>query len=212
MAEQPIPGIYVLAGVNGAGKSSILGSFIEQADSTYVNPDTRTQAILAANPELGSGEANSRAWREGVALLERAIQNRQSYTFETTLGGDTITACLQRAATLMPVRMWYVGLASPEMHIARVRARVSKGGHDIPEEQIRARYERSRVNLVELLPKLSLLRVYDNSEEGDPDRGGRPRPQLLLDMRNGKIVSAVPLDTAPEWVQPILAGALNLAG
>jgi predicted ABC-type ATPase len=212
VAEQARPAISVLAGVNGAGKSSILGSFIEQADSTYLNPDVRTQAILAASPGLGSEEANSRAWRESLALLESAVQNHQSYAFETTLGGETITACLKRAATLMPVRMWYVGLASPEMHIARVQARVAKGGHDIPEEKIRARYERSRVNLIDLLPKLSLLRVYDNSAEGDPDRGGRPRPQLLLDMHAGKIISAAPLATAPDWVKPILAAALKLAG
>ncbi|MGN6592956.1 MAG: hypothetical protein ACTHJX_08665 [Terriglobales bacterium] len=102
-----------------------------------------------------------------------------------------------------------VGLANPELHIARVRARVSKGGHDIPEQKIRARYERSRVNLIDLLPGLSALRVYDNSEEGDPDRGGRPSPKLLLDMQRGKIISAAPFDAAPEWVQPILAAALK---
>jgi predicted ABC-type ATPase len=206
----PQPKISVLAGVNGAGKSSILGSFIEEhADATYVNPDTRTQVILTANPELGLDEANSRAWKEGLGLLEQAIRGRQSYTFETTLGGDTITQCLRRATEVMAVRIWYIGLASAEMHIARVRARVAKGGHDIPERKIRDRYERSRVNLIDLLPGLSALRVYDNSAEGDPDLGQRPKPRLLLDMRGGRIVSTADLDTAPEWVQPILAAALK---
>jgi predicted ABC-type ATPase len=69
------------------------------------------------------------------------------------------------------VRVWYVGLSSPELHIARVRARVAKGGHDIPEPRIRERYDASRLNLIRLLPRLSELWVYDNSVEADPDAG-----------------------------------------
>jgi len=71
-------------------------------------------------------------------LLERAIAERKTFAFETTLGGATITALLQRAlAAGIAVRVWYVGLDSPELHIARVRAR-SHGRHDIPAGHIRA--------------------------------------------------------------------------
>ena len=65
-----------------------------------------------------------------------------------------MTALLERALAVgLEVRVWYVGLSSPELHLARVRARVAKGGHDIPEAQVRARYDSSRLNLIRLLPR-----------------------------------------------------------
>jgi predicted ABC-type ATPase len=106
--------------------------------------------------------------------------------------------------------VWYAALASPELHIARVRARVAKGGHDIAERDIRKRYDTSRLNLVELLPGLSAVRVYDNSADGDPSMGKTPAPRLLLHMENHEIVSHCGLDSAPEWVRPILAAAFDI--
>ena len=64
----------------------------------------------------------------------------------------------------------------------RVRQRVRQGGHDIPESDIRRRYEHSRLNLVQLLPALAGLRVYDNSAVADPAAGRAPQPVLLLHM------------------------------
>src|SRR5207302_846106 len=86
--------IYVLAGVDGAGKSSIGGAAIRQSGADYFNPDEATQRILAANPGISPAEANSAAWHQGKRLLERAIAERLDYAFETTLGGDTIRRLL----------------------------------------------------------------------------------------------------------------------
>ncbi len=156
------------------------------------------------------GEANSVARQEGRRLLERAITERLNFAFETTLGGHTITALLNSAHSEgIEVRIWYVGLRTVELHIARMRARVSKGGHDIPEARIRERYDRSRLNLIELMPKLTELRVFDNSKEADPDTGVPPDPQLLLHMKRGKILSSPDLAEIPEWTKPILAAAIN---
>jgi predicted ABC-type ATPase len=71
-------------------------------------------------------------------------------------------------------------LSSPELHIARVRSRVAKGGHDIPDAKIRDRYDRSRLNLIQLMPKLTELRVYDNTREADPDAGGAPQDHQIM--------------------------------
>src|SRR5207244_10369114 len=171
------PCIYVLAGTNGAGKSSLAGAAWERHGADYFNPDTAARLIAARNPGLGQAEANSAAWHQGRRLLERAIAERLTFAFETTLGGATITPLLQRALSAgIAVRVWYVGLASPELHIARVRARVARGGHDIPAGHIRARYDSSRLNLIRLLPRLTELRVYDNSAEADPRAGVAPEP------------------------------------
>ncbi|HKV34356.1 MAG TPA: hypothetical protein VJP89_08550 [Pyrinomonadaceae bacterium] len=87
--EQP-PLIYVIAGVNGAGKSSIQGAAILKANARYYNPDEAAAKIKAANPELTQTEANSLAWHNGVDLLRTAIEERLNLSFESTLGANTI--------------------------------------------------------------------------------------------------------------------------
>lgn len=203
--------IYVLAGTNGAGKSSVAGAMFLAQGAEYFNPDEAASHIRAANPSITLAEANGAAWGQGKRLLERAIAERLDYAFETTLGGNTITALLEAAMSVgAEVRIWYVGLSSTELHIARVRARVAKGGHDIPEAAIRDRYDRSRLNLIQLIPRLTELRVYDNSEEADPDGNGTPAPRLLLHMAGGRIVSSCKLANVPTWAKPILGAALKL--
>jgi len=146
-------------------------------------------------------------------LLERAIAEQLDFAFETTLGGNTITHLLEQALDAgMEVRIWYVGLSSPELHIARVRARVAKGGHDIPEGDIRKRYDRGRLNLIQLLPRLTELRVYDNSDEADPSSGVAPAPKLVLHLDGGRIMNAGALASTPDWAKPIVAAAMKLAG
>ena len=179
----------------------------------YFNPDEAATRIRSANPGLTEAEANSEAWNRGKRLLQRAIAERLNFAFETTLGGNTIPALLSSAISAgLDVRVWYVGLSSIELHMARVRARVEKGGHAIPEQKIRERYDHSRLNLIWLMPRLTELLVYDNSDEADPDAGGRPEPKLLLHMASGKIVSSCDLRLIPEWAKPILAAALKTAG
>jgi len=87
---------------------------------------------------------------------------------------------------------------------------VAHGGHDIPAEKIRERWNRSRENLVRLLPFIDHLRVYDNSAEADPAAGKRPRPRLLLEMKSAKITAPADLSGAPDWAQPIIAAAIHL--
>jgi predicted ABC-type ATPase len=211
--EAQVPCIYVLAGTNGAGKSSIGGAMFRQKGAEYFNPDDAARRILTANPVFTQEEANSAAWNEGKRLLERAIDERRNFAFEATLGGRTIAALLEKALSAgIEVRVWYVGLESPELHIARVHSRVEKGGHDIPEAKIRERYVRSRWNLIQLLPKLTELLVYDNSEEADPHSGQTPKPKLILHARNGKLAASCDLKRAPNWAKPILMAVLKAFG
>lgn len=210
MAKTP-PCIGVLAGANGAGKSSIAGAFLRRAGGEFFNPDEAAQRILAAHPGLPPAEANSLAWKLGLQQLQSAVRMRRDYWFETTLGGRTITTTLAAAAKAgMEVRIWYVGLSSPELHVARVAARVKRGGHAIPEQLIRQRYDGSRRNLVRLLPQLTELAVFDNSPEADPARGKIPEPVEVLHMRGGKILSPKDLSATPEWAKPIVAAALKI--
>lgn len=176
----------------------------------YFNPDEVARELSAERPTLTQTEANARAWGIGRTLLERAIHERLDFAFETTLGGTTMTRLLELAAERgIEVRVWYVGLASPTMHVQRVASRVRRGGHPIPEEDIRRRWDRSRLNLIRLLPRLRELRVYDNSEDADPARGRAPQLGLLLHVDSGEIVGPEDLSRTPEWARPIVAAAIE---
>ena len=199
----------MLAGVNGAGKSSIAGAAFRDAGSEYYNPDEAAQLIRKADARLTQAEANGLAWQQGRRLLERAVAERLDFALETTLGASTIPRLLAAACGKgAQVRIWYAGLDTVERHVDRVRARVRQGGHDIPEADIRRRFEASRLNLIHLMPRLAALRVYDNSLEADPARGETPRPSLILHLERGKIVAPSDLSRTPPWAKPIVAAAL----
>lgn len=213
-ANQPraVARIYVLAGVNGAGKSSIAGATFRAYGADYFNPDETARRLMATQPRLSQTEANGLAWQQGKRLLERAVAERLDHAFETTLGGRTLPRLLAGAAESgIAVHVWYAGLASPDLHIDRVRARVQRGGHDIPEEAIRRRYQHSRLNLIELMPSLTALRLYDNSAAADPAAGAVPQPALLLHLDRGRIVAPEELSATPDWARPIVAAALQAA-
>ena len=204
----------MLAGTNGAGKSSVGGVFLRRSGADYFNPDEVARRISKANPALAPHEANALAWREGVRQLQEAIRGRREHFFETTLGGNTIVGLLEEACHAgIAVRVWYVGLLSVDLHLARVAARVARGGHDIPEEDIRRRYVQSRVNLIRLLPRLAELMVYDNSGEAGSATGTVPPPRLVLHWEGGGVRSPSPrqLSRTPDWAKPIVAAALKLA-
>ena len=208
----PKPVLFVMAGVNGAGKSSIGGHLLKQAGAAWFNPDTFARELIAATG-CGQEEANGHAWAEGVRRLDAAIARRRNYAFETTLGGRTIAEKILAATRTHDVMMWFCGLASADLHIHRVRTRVASGGHDIPESRIRERYPKAVLNLIALMPRLAHLRVYDNTTEAALGETV-PDPILVLEMKAGKLTWPPPRDPAalgatPEWAKPIVEVAAS---
>lgn len=200
--------IFIIAGANGAGKSRLAGEYFARENGPYYNPDTRTRELVAAG--LDVSEANAQSWWEGYDGLRQAIDRGESSTLETTLGGKSICREVHRAAKAgLDVRVLYIGLATPALHIERVRTRVARGGHDIPEAKIRERYVRSLHNLVGLIGVVSEVYVFDNSAETDD---GRPNVRRVLQMRGNRILwpSADLLLSTPEWVKPVVAAALRV--
>lgn len=197
------------AGTNGAGKSAIVGEFLADQGAPYFNPDLMARKLVGRG--VAADEANARAWNLGFEALQRAIANNEHFTFETTLGGSSIARELHRAIGAgLAVCLWYVGLASPEQHIARVKARVARGGHDISVAKIRERYPRSLANLVNFLGKAAEVHVFDNSVE-TPD--GVPHARLVFRMRGQRIVEpdlGSLIYGTPEWAKPIVAAAIRV--
>lgn len=202
--------LFVLAGVNGAGKSSLGGAAIQASGAEFFNPDIAAARLREQQPGLSAEQANGLAWTLGRRGVERALAEGLTYAFETTLGGASITRLLLDGARAgAEVHVWYAGLATPELHLKRIAARVAAGGHDIPETKVRERFDASRSNLVKLMPHLASLRVYDNSIEADPRAGRRPQPLLLLQMQQRRVIAHAPLRSVPAWAKPLLAAALR---
>lgn len=201
----------MVAGVNGAGKSSVAGARMRNAGGRFYDPDLHARELRLAQPGLSVEEANGQAWQRGRALLERAISTRVNFALETTLGGTTIPELLRGAAASHDVHVLFVGLDSPERHIARVAARVRSGGHDIPEARIRARFTSSRANLIGLVPVLASLRLYDNSIEVASGGTEAPRPVRLLEMEHGVITFEAARGSIPAWAKAIVQAARDHA-
>lgn len=121
------------------------------------------------------------------------IQSEQSFTVETTLSGSTYLKMAARARDAgFNVIAFFVGTSSVEINLERVRARVEKGGHDVPEADQRRRYPRTLANMARLLPMVDLAVVFDNSSE------------------QGHILVAVGHPNHPHWFEPVPAWADGL--
>ena len=206
-AARKVPVLTVLAGVNGAGKSSVGGAALRATGAEYFNPDEYARH-LREQESLTQEKANAVAWAYGKGKLEEAIARGLDFTFESTLGGKTITDLLiQAAGQGHALDVWFVGLESVELHLQRVAARVAKGGHPIPEADIRKRWIGSHENIIRLIPHVRTLRVFDNSRAAVP--GEAPEPTLLLSIEEGELTFPGPenLAATPAWAKPIVAAA-----
>jgi predicted ABC-type ATPase len=202
----------VLAGVNGAGKSSVAGAVLAEFGLPWFNPDDYARERMAVSG-VSKDVADGDAWAYGKARLEEAIARRTSYAFETTLGGTTMTRLIGQAAATHDVAMIFCGLDSLARHIARVRLRVRHGGHDIPEDRIRQRWASARQNLIGLLPHLTWLQVFDNSRDAAPGTD-IPAPVLVLEMKDGRVLhpprdDVQALQATPEWARPVVEAAFR---
>lgn len=160
-----MPELYIIGGANGSGKTtvalSLLPNFLEVFE--YVNADAIAAGLSPLNPE-------SVAMQAGRLMLERLRTLSDSaldFAFETTLASRTYPSFLRNCKSKgYTINLIYFWLQSPELAIARVRRRIESGGHSVPEDVIRRRYERGRRNLIELyLPLCDYWISYDNSSE-----------------------------------------------
>ena len=198
--------ITVLAGVNGAGKSSLLGSSLRNNGCEYFNPDEVAKQLMTKKPELTLEEANSQAWTLGKKMLELAISHNDDYTFESTLGGNTITRILLEAAKKgTEITIIFCGLESAELHIERVAARVSKGGHHIPETKIRQRWLDSIENMMKLIMVCKNVSVFDNTTSLI---NGKPSPKKLFAFSGNQWLS-LPIKDMPKWARPLATTAIK---
>jgi predicted ABC-type ATPase len=158
------PEIFVLAGPNGAGKTTVAGKLLPDwlGFSDFINAD-----LIAAEQQRGSFDVP--AFAAGREMLRRIHQQRaegKTFAFETTLASRTFAPFLRSAQESgYLVHLIFVSLDTPELAVQRVRLRVARGGHDIPEAIVRRRYGRGLANFFQLYrPLANEWVLWGNSE------------------------------------------------
>lgn len=162
-ADKP-PVIVALAGSNGAGKSTFYQAYLSSSGLRFLNADDLARELKI--------DAYKAAKIIGT-YRDTLVQNRESFIFETVLSDkvrDKITFLQNAAIAGYDVTMLFVGLEDVETSLERVGMRVLQGGHDVPEEKIRDRFDRTLSNLAIAVRVLPRVRVYDNSNLREPYR------------------------------------------
>jgi predicted ABC-type ATPase len=186
-----VPVLTVVAGPNGSGKSSILRILQFEGKENLLDTDAIAKEMNPSDPY----QAALAAGREVIRRERDFIERGESFAIETTLSGSrniaTMKSAIQRQFT---VRLVFICLDGPERNIRRVRDRVAKGGHFVPDDDVRRRYDRSLDNLLIALRLVNEAEVYDNS-------GGVHNK--VLEIKSGTIIWQSP--NQPLWTKPLLA-------
>ncbi len=179
------PVCTIIGGPNGSGKSTIYDTLA--LPGHFVNADIIARSINPTQPEAASMAAGRRTLGE----LARMIGTRESFVYETTLSSRQSLEVMRRARSAdYEVGLIFVGLNSADLNVKRIANRVARGGHHIPEDIVRRRYESSLRKLPEAMQLADGAALYDNSRSDGP--------HLLVQLRAG-IIEANHLDEADNF-------------
>ncbi|SIO08486.1 zeta toxin family protein [Chitinophaga niabensis] len=160
-----MPKMYIIAGCNGAGKTTSSFAILPEIlhCKEFVNADNIASGISPFNPESVAIEAG----RLMLTRIDQLMQAGEDFAFETTLSTRSYVSLIQKAQAFgYKVQLCYLWLESPQLALRRVKSRVAKGGHHIPEDVIIRRYHRSVENLVSLyIPVVDKWSVHDNTSK-----------------------------------------------
>ena len=150
-----LPEVMFFAGPNGSGKSTI--TRMAKTAGVYINADDIKQSSLCSDMEAAI---------KAEELRENAIDKRIDFTFETVLSTDRNLLLLKKAKEKgYFVRGIYILTANPEINVVRVRIREASGGHGVPEDRIRSRYDKALALIPQLIDVCDILHIYDNTSE-----------------------------------------------
>jgi predicted ABC-type ATPase len=173
----------IIGGVNGVGKSSLLGALTAENSDLGVIIDT--DKINAEN-----GGDKIKGGKIAVRRIDECLNNDLSFTQETTLSGVKTLKTVKRARDKNYfIRLYYVGVNTAAESLSRIENRVRKGGHDIPQTDVKRRFAKRFDDLSKILPYCNEVYFYDN-ENGFAKKGEYRNGELIL--YTGKI---------PQWLE-----------
>ena len=171
------PLLLIVAGSNGAGKSTFAVPYAAARGLPFLNADELTRKYK----ELGESQALVKAAREFLATVDDYIARGESVCIETTLSGGYVHGVAARArAAGFRVELVYLFVESVEVAVSRVSTRVRKGGHHVPETDVRRRFARSLRNFDRLSGEVDGWRLFASANEGIT---------LAAEKRDGKVLT-----------------------
>ncbi|MEX0668841.1 MAG: zeta toxin family protein [Pirellulales bacterium] len=156
------PIMVALAGSNGAGKSTFFHAHLADTGLRFVNADD-----LAIEMGMGAYEAAELA----ASLRAGLVGQRESFVFETVLSdpvGAKVSELVETVRNGIHVVMIFIRVDSPETSKQRVAMRVMQGGHDVPDEKLEARFQRTLTNLERAIKALPVVVIFDNTNLARP--------------------------------------------
>ncbi|MCA1795598.1 MAG: zeta toxin family protein, partial [Desulfobacteraceae bacterium] len=179
--------LWVLAGGNGAGKTTFYNLYLAEYGITFVNADLIAKDLNSVNPENASYDAATLA----SEIRENLISQGISFCFETVFSHESKIDFLARAkANGYTIILVYIHLFDASLNEARVKQRISEGGHSVPIEKIHSRIPRSMQHIKTALSIVDEARILDNSSAGDSFK------QIIV-MRSGNYEATT--DPLPDW-------------
>jgi predicted ABC-type ATPase len=168
-----VPNVIIIAGPNGAGKTTAAPSLLRRAwgVTEFVNADIIAEGISVFDAEGAAMEAG----RVMLKRLHELGEKRVDFAFETTLASRSFAPWIVKLkATGYRFRLHYLWIPSADLAVTRVAERVSLGGHHVPEDTIRRRYDNGLRNFFRVYsPLAERWRFYDNR--------GRSAPRLIAE-------------------------------
>lgn len=156
------PLIIALAGSNGAGKSTFYDSYLADGGLRFVNADELSASL---------GMLPYDAAELAASLKRELVSQRESFIFETVFSdpvGEKVDQLALYEGLGYTVVLIFIRIESPEESIKRVVMRACQGGHDVPDEKLRARFARTQANLHRAIQRLPHVIVYNNEDLSNP--------------------------------------------
>ena len=183
------PSLVLIARPNGAGKSTL---YETRVAPSFKGPFVNADLIQRNELHDPSMEASYRAARIAEVRRSELIAAGRSFAAETVFSHPSKLDLIETArARGYLVVVMHVGVDSPDLSVARVRLRTEEGGHDVPEDKIRARYERGASLIRKAVLRADRGLVFDNSRLNAP-------PRQMLVFADGRLTRAEPV--LPEWI------------
>ena len=180
----------MLAGSNGAGKTTFYESFLKDKSLPFINPDN-----LAKEFKLDPYEAA----RMASDIREQMVSQSMSFISETVFSdpvGDKVSFLENAADAGYQVSLIFIGIESVDLSKERVASRVRAGGHNIPAEKLQQRYSRTLRNLSLAIATLPRVILFDNSQFDSPFH-------FVAEYKNGKCHKKGK-EPKPNWASAVV--------
>ena len=176
------PSLFVIAGCNGAGKSTFSRTFLPEGVLPFDADFTKKQIYDAFTFDFELRELMS--WNKTCAQLETevavAIDNKKDFAYETNFNNEPLYWVKKFKEAGHLVHLLFFCLESVELAIERVAIRFQNGGHFVPNDEVRTRYYAGFENLSKYFQEFNEIMILESSEENK-----KPRVLLLHNMDRG---------------------------